>query len=68
MGSAMMVMIEHGQVCRVAMKDISLACLLVFLQRVYILGPRTNLQLENSHGESQEEGQEKGRKEEVTRR
>jgi hypothetical protein len=46
----------------------SLARSLVFLQRVYILGPRTNLQLENSHGESQEEGQEKGRKEEVTRR
>jgi hypothetical protein len=39
----------------------SLPCLLVFWQRVYILGPRTNLKLENCHGESQEEGQEKGR-------
>ena len=33
--------------------------LLVILQRVYILGPRTNLTWRSSHGESKEEGQEK---------
>jgi hypothetical protein len=33
--------------------------LLVILQRVYILWPRTNLTWRSSHGESKEEGQEK---------
>ena len=39
--------------------------LLVILQRVYILGPRTNLTWRTSHGESKEEGQEKSFQKEV---
>src|ERR1700689_1656541 len=39
--------------------------LLVILQRVYILGPRTNLTWRASHGESKEEGKEKSFEKEV---
>jgi hypothetical protein len=39
--------------------------LLVILQRVYILGPRTNLTWRLSHGESKEEGKEKSFEKEV---
>jgi hypothetical protein len=39
--------------------------LLVILQRVYILGPRTNLTWRYSHGESKEEGQEESFEKEV---
>ena len=39
--------------------------LLVILQRVYILGPRTNLTWRSSHGESKEEGQEESFEKEV---
>jgi hypothetical protein len=40
--------------------------LLVILQRVYILGPRTNLTWRYSHGESKEEGQEESFEKEVS--
>ena len=39
--------------------------LLVILQRVYILGPRTNLTWRSSHGESKEEGQKESFEKEV---
>src|SRR5580693_4973971 len=39
--------------------------LLVILQRVYILGPRTNLTWRYSHGESKEEGQKESFEKEV---
>jgi hypothetical protein len=39
--------------------------LLVILQCVYILGPRTNLTWRDSHGESKEEGQEESFQKEV---
>src|ERR1700684_2906279 len=39
--------------------------LLVILQRVYILGPRTNLTWRLSHGESKEEGQKESFEKEV---
>jgi hypothetical protein len=39
--------------------------LLVILQRVYILGPRTNLTWRASHGESKEEGKKESFEKEV---
>ena len=43
----------------------ALTRLLVILQRVYILGPRTNLTWRYSHGESKEEGQKESFEKEV---
>ena len=51
------------------MRVITVSCvptrLLVILQRVFILGPRTNLTWRYSHGESKEEGQKESFEKEV---